>query len=59
MSRAQINIRLTIYEKRKLAELAAQSNKTISDLLREALNEVIADFHDGPAVLKPRSHQSV
>lgn len=55
MSRPQINIRLSAYEKRRLSEIAARNNQTLSDLLREAVNEIIADFDDGSAILKPRN----
>lgn len=55
MSECVIAFRVTTFERRKLKELADQHSKTIADLLREALNEVIADFHDGPPVCKPRN----
>lgn len=55
MSRQQLTIRVSVYEKKKLEEAAARTRQSVSDLLRQALNEVIADCDDGPAILKLRN----
>lgn len=54
--RTQINIRLSVYEKKKLEEVAAENNQTVADLLRQALNDIIADFRDGSPILKLRKN---
>lgn len=53
---AQVNLRVSVYEKKKLEEIAAETNQTVADLLRAAVNEVISDFRDGPAILKLRKN---
>jgi hypothetical protein len=52
--RSLIQIRVSVPEKRKLQDIAALNQQSLSDFLREALNEIIADCHDGAAILKLR-----
>lgn len=54
--RTQLNIRLSVFEKKKLEELAASNQQSVSDLVREAINEILADFHEGSAILKLRKN---
>jgi len=49
-----VQVRVTSHEKRRLKEIAAQNRQTLSDFLREAINEIVADCHDGSAILKLR-----
>jgi uncharacterized protein (DUF1778 family) len=47
MRRAEmLRIRVTPAEKRVLQEAAQQNQQTLSDFLREAINEVVADCRD-------------
>ena len=54
---ARIQVRLTAYEKRMLEQVAQQNNQSLSDFVRQALNEIIADCHDGSSILKPRKNK--
>jgi uncharacterized protein (DUF1778 family) len=53
---ARIQLRLTAYEKRALEQVASQNNQSLSDFLRSALNEIIADCRDGSPILKLRKN---
>ena len=54
MSAQVIKIRVSLYEKRKLQQLADRNGKTISDFVREAVNEIAADCQDDSAIMKLR-----
>jgi predicted DNA-binding protein len=47
-----IKIRITPHKKRKLKEIADRNNCTVSDFVREAINEAVADSEDQPITLK-------
>lgn len=38
-----IQIRITPFEKRRLEQVAQQNNQSVSDFIREAVNEAAAD----------------
>ena len=57
MPSARIQVRLSVYEKRMLQEVAQQNNQSLSDFIRDALNEIIADCRDGSAILKLRKNE--
>jgi predicted DNA-binding protein len=48
-----IMVRVTPFEKRRLIEIAERNGKTISDFIREAVNEITIDCDDS-AIMKLR-----
>jgi predicted DNA-binding protein len=54
MSAIVLKIRVSAYEKRRLQQLAEQNGKTLSDFVREAINEIAADCQDDTAIMKLR-----
>lgn len=51
-----IRVRVSVSEHTRLQELARQNNKTISDLIREAINEIAADCQDDPEIMRLRKN---
>jgi uncharacterized protein (DUF1778 family) len=56
MPSTRIQVRLSAYEKRMLQDVAQQNNQSLSDFIRDALNEIIADCRDGSPILKLRKN---
>ena len=55
MAYARIQMRLSPYEKRVLQELAQQNGVSLSNFVRQVINEAAADCRDRSSVLKFRS----
>jgi predicted DNA-binding protein len=54
--RTVFQLRLSPYEKRRLEALARENQRTIADLIREALNDLAADSSDDPPIFKLRKN---
>lgn len=53
--RTLIQIRVSPYEKRRLQEVAEQNGQTLSDFLRDAINDAVADCSENSDVLRLRN----
>jgi hypothetical protein len=58
MAYARIQMRLSPYEKRVLQELAQQNGMSLSNFVRQVINEAAADCRDRSSILKFRSVKS-
>ncbi len=52
--RRRLRVYVSEFEYVALTTVAEQHGQTVTDLLREAVNELVTDFRDGAAILKPR-----
>ena len=52
--RLRLRVYVSIFEKKKLQDVARRNGKTLSDFVREAMNEIIADCDDSGPVMKTR-----
>jgi hypothetical protein len=54
----ELRIRVTPAEREGLTAKARLNHQTLSDFLREAINEIVADLDDGTAILRTRERIS-